>query len=217
MQALHSTCPSTPLATPAGACAWRTCVPSLPPPSAPSECPLPEGVPPPSSWHPSPLGCCRRVRLLCSPLVLVTPQALEWRDRALYETEVKPLQRFLVDTPCCGGAWLLVPGGAWQPVAAAQRLSGCDVEARAEWTAAVCLTPDATQLADTGWSPFDAGAAGQPSGGGGGGGGGAGAPSPKALQAAAAARRGDIAPLRYLVLDVVSATADGRDRWVMTA
>jgi hypothetical protein len=57
------------------------------------------------------------------------------------------------------------------------------------------------QLADVHWDPL----AGWP--------GGRGGASPAVQQAAAAARRGDIAPLRVMVLDVVAATPQP-DRWV---
>ena len=153
----------------------------------------------------------------------------------LYEAEVAPLQRLLVDVPVSGGAWLYVPppadaqpGGAtggslhaagaaatqqrggsaagWRGVEGGERVSSCDIEVVAPWQAVCCLTPDATQLADPAWSPF-------PGGGSGGGGPAGPAEQPEEVQAAAAAaKRGDIAGLRMMLLDVLSATADGSDR-----
>lgn len=144
-----------------------------------------------------------------------------WRDYTLYEHEVAPLQRFLTDVPASAGAWLCVPpaarsglhtpqkhaaastsalqqpgGVGYSLVGPGASVASVDVEVVAPWRSVVCLTPDATQLADQGWSPF-AGAA--PS-------------SPAAEAAAAAARRGDIAPLRVMVLDVCCATRNAEER-----
>ena len=145
---------------------------------------------------------------------------LTWRDSTIYESEVNPLQRLLVDVPLSGGAWITIPpasaaggppspggvghgrhgaehGGGFTAVLPAQRVSTSDAEVEAPWRAICCLTPDATQLADPGWTPFPGGLAGVP---------------PPVRQAAEAARRGDFAPLRLAVMDVLSATSDGAER-----
>lgn len=156
--------------------------------------------------------------LTSSDYCLVAP----WLGRALLFTlriagplQVKPLDRFLADLPVSGGAWLLVPGGAWRAAQPSERISSCDNEVVAPCAAVRCLTPDATQLADVGWNPFGSGAAC--------GGGAAGqeatavegqGPSAAALRAAAAARAGEIASLRCLALDVLLAAPDGADRCV---
>eukprot|EP00887_Chlorella_sp_A99_P005178 scaffold1.g5178.t1 len=152
---------------------------------------------------------------------------LVWRDPTVYEAEVNPLQRFLVDVPVSGGAWLYVapplaelppgspglraphtpgPGppqaggssGAQLPAGVEGRVSGCDIEVVAPWRSIRCLTPDATQLANPGWSPL---AGVQPT-----------PPPPEVAAAAAAAVRGELVPLRVLVLDVLCGTGDGADR-----
>jgi DNA polymerase delta subunit 1 len=89
------------------------------------------------------------------------------------------------------------------------RVSTADIEVVAPWKSIVCLTPDATQLADSAWSPFNnnnttststtAAAVSN-------------SPSAAAVHAAQAARRGDIAPIRLMVMDVCSATRDGKER-----
>lgn len=139
-------------------------------------------------------------------------QGLVWRDRELYECDIKPLQRLLVDAPMNGGGWLCLPpagGGVaaegWRPVPPAQRVSTCDLEAAAPWQAVCCLSPDSTQLTDPEWSPFGCGRGGKALT--------AAAADAGVQAAAAAARRGDIAPLRMAVVDVLCATADGADRW----
>ncbi|KAL4859641.1 DNA polymerase delta catalytic subunit [Chlorella vulgaris] len=103
------------------------------------------------------------------------------------------------------------PGGGWRAVLDGERVSSCDLEIVAPWHALVCLSPDATQLADPSWSPFASSSDGcgsssseaQPA---------AEAVPPAARQAADAAKRGDIAGLRMMVLDVLAAAADGADR-----
>jgi DNA polymerase delta subunit 1 len=167
-------------------------------------------------------------------LLCTTVQGLVWRDLTLHEAEVAPLQRLLVDVPLSGGAWLHVPpaatdaagaaaaaaaaspsqlqqqgggsqaaGSGWRNVPESERISSCDIEAIAPWQAVCCLTPDATQLADAAWSPFGTAGSSAPA-----------AAQPEAVrQAAESARRGDIPPLRVLAVDVLAATADGRDRW----
>jgi len=82
-----------------------------------------------------------------------------------------------------------------------EKVSTADLEVIAPWESIICLTPDATQLADSSWSPFKANNT-RP----------AVFPSAAALHAAEAARRGDIAPVRLMVMDVCSATRDGKDR-----
>ncbi|KAL4423537.1 hypothetical protein ABPG77_006560 [Micractinium sp. CCAP 211/92] len=145
-------------------------------------------------------------------------EGLVWRDPDLYEHEVKPLDRFLADLPVSGGAWLLVPGGAWRAAQPSERISSCVNEVVVPCAAVCCLTPDATQLADVGWNPFGSGAAC--------GGGAVGqearaveaqGPSAAALRAAAAARAGEIASLRCLALDVLLAAPDGADRVAVAA
>ncbi|KAI3433870.1 hypothetical protein D9Q98_003673 [Chlorella vulgaris] len=109
------------------------------------------------------------------------------------------------------GAQRVPPGGGWRAVSDAERVSSCDLEIVAPWQALVCLSPDATQLADPSWSPFASSGDGcgsssseaQPA---------AEAVPPAARQAAEAAKRGDIAGLRMMVLDVLAAAADGADR-----
>ena len=165
------------------------------------------------------------------PTAAAAPAPAPHRTLYRTPPQVKHLLRFLVDCPLSGGAWLAVPpadgGGAWGGSAAAaseaapasspsgsgaaqgwsplppgERLSSCDVEASAPWSAVCCLSPDATQMAEPGWSPW----------------GPAGAPADPALAAAAAAAaRGDIPPLRMAALDVVSATRDGTDRAAVPA
>ena len=177
---------------------------------------------------------------LCPRTIKPCQQGLLWRDRDLYESEIKPLQRLLVDCPLSGGAWLHVPPAAgspptdgWSAVPEGQRVSSCAVEAVAHWQAVCCLSPDASQMADPGWDPLApisrglgadreaaAAAAVQPSGM-------QGCASQQAQQAAAAnpavraaaeaARRGDIAPLRMAVMEVCTATVDGVDRLVCMA
>jgi DNA polymerase delta subunit 1 len=103
------------------------------------------------------------------------------------------------------------PGGGWRAVSDAERVSSCDLEIVAPWQALVCLSPDATQLADPSWSPFASSGDGcgsssseaLPA---------AEAVPPAARHAADAAKRGDIAGLRMMVLDVLAAAADGADR-----
>jgi DNA polymerase delta subunit 1 len=82
-----------------------------------------------------------------------------------------------------------------------EKVSTADLEVIAPWKSIICLTPDATQLADSTWSPFNASNT-RP----------AVSPSAAAVHAAEAARRGDIAPVRLMVMDVCSATRDGKDR-----
>lgn len=164
-----------------------------------------------------------------------------WRDQVLYEHEVSPLQRFLADVPLFSGAWLCIPPlshtatvagggkdvsnsiptphkggeasssvetstdvsiGGYSLAAPSQRVSHADIEATAPWRSVLCLSPDATQLADTAWSPF-ARLSGS---------GDRYCPSEAAEHAAEAARHGEIAPLRMLVMDVCCATRDGQER-----
>lgn len=94
----------------------------------------------------------------------------------------------------------------YQLVPPEARVSSCDIEVTAPWQAIHCLTPDATQLADPHWTPFS-GDEGRP------GGRSPGEVSEGVQRAAGAARRGDIAPLRLAVLDVLCGTWDGADRW----
>lgn len=197
------------------------------------------------AWHYLPCFCVPAPTTLSipfhsAPTPSIPPQGLLWRDRDLYESEIKPLQRLLVDCPLSGGAWLHVPpgagslpGGGWSPVPEGQRVSSCAVEAVAHWQAVCCLSPDASQMANPGWDPLApisrglgadretaAAAAVHPSSE-------QGCASQQAQQAAAAnlavraaaeaARRGDIAPLRMAVMDVCTATADGVDRSVCMA
>ncbi|KFM28990.1 DNA polymerase delta catalytic subunit [Auxenochlorella protothecoides] len=104
---------------------------------------------------------------------LASPGLLEagWNFGAgtMFESEIGLLQRFLADMPVSGGAWLYVPPAA-SPKAGApapgytlaqedRRAAGFDIDATAPWQALTCLTPDATQLADAGWSPFPPGSA----------------------------------------------------------
>ncbi|KAL6767178.1 hypothetical protein ACKKBG_A38930 [Auxenochlorella protothecoides x Auxenochlorella symbiontica] len=143
---------------------------------------------------------------------LASPGLLEagWNFGAgtMFESEIGLLQRFLADMPVSGGAWLYVPPAA-SPKAGApapgytlaqedRRAAGFDIEATAPWQALTCLTPDATQLADAGWSPFPPGSAA--------------AGSAAARAAAAAAVRGDLPPLRVCTLSTLCAPADGADR-----
>ena len=44
-----------------------------------------------------------------------TPAEWAWKDHDAYESEVAPLQRFLTDVPCCGGAWLHIPKAHTKP------------------------------------------------------------------------------------------------------
>ena len=144
---------------------------------------------------------------------------LSWRDTTIYESEVNPLQRLLADVPLSGGAHVSVApagagggppspggmghgtehGGGFSVVPPSLRVSTSDAEVEAPWRSICCLTPDATQLSDPNWTPFPGGLAGVP---------------PPVQHAAEAARRGDFAPLRLAVMDVLSATSDGAERWV---
>ncbi|RMZ54960.1 hypothetical protein APUTEX25_000477, partial [Auxenochlorella protothecoides] len=143
---------------------------------------------------------------------LASPGLLEagWNFGAgtMFESEIGLLQRFLADMPVSGGAWLYVPPAA-SPKAGApapgytlaqedRRAAGFDIDATAPWQALTCLTPDATQLADAGWSPFPPGSAA--------------AGCAAARAAAAAAVRGDLPPLRVCTLSTLCAPADGADR-----
>lgn len=104
-----------------------------------------------------------------------------------------------------GGGGSQAAGSGWRSVPESERISSCDIEAVAPWQAVCCLTPDATQLADAAWSPFGTAGSSAPA-----------AAQPEAVQRAAeSARRGDIPPLRVLAVDVLAATADGRDRWAV--
>lgn len=142
-------------------------------------------------------------------------EGLSWNNFELYEGEIAPLQRFLADVPVCGGAWLAIPKGHTQggrmEVATPEKsqrapyagyiepqhcISNCDIEVIAQsWKTIRCLSPDATQLAIPDWSPFDN------------------VDTPRQLYGALeAAKRGDIAPLRLMILDTVSTTSDGSER-----
>lgn len=169
-----------------------------------------------------------------------------WRDQTMYEHEVAPLQRLMVDVPVSAGAWLLIPkkkegihsgehavrtpmktsnnyvstskedhhhdhdngtdtideNDGYVFVAEKDARSSCCMEIIAPWRSIVCLTPDATQLSNTSWSPL--------------------LPAHRVLQnrrsslavanAADAAKKGEIAPLRVMVVDAVLATKDGIER-----
>lgn len=167
-------------------------------------------------------------------------EGLVWRDKTGYEYEVGPLQRFLADAPLSGGAWVCIPSAAQQhsgpsvatPVKGTsgsgagngqnvpgerasagqhggyimvepnRRVSTCELEVEAPWRSLVCLTPDATQLADAdSWDPFKNNPHGAIH-----------APSAKAQHAAAVAKSGALASLRLMVLDVCTATRDGKER-----
>jgi DNA polymerase delta subunit 1 len=104
------------------------------------------------------------------------------------------------------GYTLLAPSSSsFSPSQSPKKVSVADIEVIAPWKSIICLTPDATQLADSSWSPFNNNnnSNNQRS---------SIAPSPAALHAAEAARRGNIAPLRLMVMDVCSATIDGKER-----
>ena len=75
----------------------------------------------------------------------------------------------------------------------AQPVSHCAIEVEAPWRALQCLTPDAMQLADPHWTLQRY-------------------PSAVWEAGAAAAKEGEIAPLKLLSLDVQTATRDGADR-----
>ena len=75
----------------------------------------------------------------------------------------------------------------------ARRVSHCVIEVEAPWRALQCLTPDAMQLADPHWTLQRY-------------------PSAVWEAGAAAAKEGDIAPLKLLSLDVQMGTRDGADR-----
>jgi len=75
----------------------------------------------------------------------------------------------------------------------AQHVSHCAIEVEAPWRALQCLTPDAMQLADPDWTLQRY-------------------PSAVWEAGAAAAKEGDIAPLKLLSLDVQMGTRDGADR-----
>ena len=116
------------------------------------------------------------------------------------------------------GAWIHIPQAAshatagpgtteqsragLSPVPARDRISRCHVEAMAPWRALQSLTPDATQLADPSWIPdactskISAGEL----------------QTPALHEAAESARRGEIAKLRLLSLDLVLAPRNCRDR-----
>lgn len=138
---------------------------------------------------------------------------LVWRDQTLFEYEVSSLQRFLADVPLSGGAWLSVRAVnssddiskvGYCMVPAERRTSTCDIEVTSSWRSMTCLSPDATQLADPEWSPFSGRASqceSEPA-----------QPSPAVAMGAEAALRGDIAPLRILVMDVCMGTRDGKER-----
>ena len=78
----------------------------------------------------------------------------------------------------------------------ARRVSHCAIEVEAPWRALQCLTPDAMQLADPGWTLQRY-------------------PSAVWEAGAAAAEEGDIAPLKLLSLDVQMGTRDGVDRCLL--
>jgi len=96
----------------------------------------------------------------------------------------------------------------YRVVDADDKISTCHIEVKVPWRSIVCLTPDATQLADHSWDPFSSNIRG----GGGGGGPQYGSPPASARHAAATARRGEVSPLKLLVLDVCLATKDGVQR-----
>ncbi|KIZ06809.1 hypothetical protein MNEG_1145 [Monoraphidium neglectum] len=128
------------------------------------------------------------------------------RGNQTLENDAKLMHRFLCDTGLSGGAWLHIAparGGrsGYQTVSPGARVSTCDLEVVAPWTALDCLTPDATQLADEAWQPEVLRRLG--------------AAAPPALAAAArAAKAGAIPALRVMGLDVLVAPSDGAIRSV---
>lgn len=123
-----------------------------------------------------------------------------WRDPTLYEYEVAPLQRLLADVPLSAGAWVYISGENVFMNESADRLSSCDIEVTVPWQTIVCLTPDATQLADQSWTPcsaLDIAKAQDP---------------PQLEKTMEAARHGHIPGLRIMSMDVCLATYDGQSR-----
>lgn len=111
------------------------------------------------------------------------------------------------------GAWVHIPpavadsvgqaasaGKGFQAVPAAQRVSRCQIEGDASWRALQCLTPDATQLADPGWSPTPWKPRGSRS------------PADSWQEAADMAKQGVIINMKLLTIEVISAPGDGHDR-----
>jgi len=87
-------------------------------------------------------------------------------------------------------------------VDSSSKISKCDIEIDASWSSLVCLTPDATQLANPHWSPLkDVNIAVDISN-----------DDDRLREATEAAKRGDIAPLRLMIVDAVLGTCDGVDR-----
>ncbi|KAK9916419.1 hypothetical protein WJX75_002409 [Coccomyxa subellipsoidea] len=134
------------------------------------------------------------------------PHNLLWQDKAQFEHEVGLLQRFLVDAPVSGGAWMhLPPQQELEPgytrVPNGERQSECDVEVTAPWRQLQCLTPDATQLAlGREWSPSPYKVLGEDK------------ISEEWSAALEVARQGQIAKLSMLTVDIIMAPKDGVDR-----
>jgi len=167
---------------------------------------------------------------------------MSWRGEGggysrIYEGEVAPLQRFLADVPVSAGAWMYIysveenskhghsdplqlatpdkkhpttttTSSSQQHVPAARivdsssKISKCDIEIDASWSSLVCLTPDAIQLANPHWSPLkDVDIAVDTSN-----------DNDRLREATDAAKQGDIAPLRLMIVDAVLGTSDGDDR-----
>jgi DNA polymerase delta subunit 1 len=123
-----------------------------------------------------------------------------WRDPTLYEYEVAPMQRLLADVPLSAGAWVYISSENVFMNESADRLSSCDIEVTVPWRNIVCLTPDATQLADQSWTPcssLDVARAQDP---------------PHLEKAMEAAKHGHIPGLRIMSMDVCLATYDGQSR-----
>ena len=115
---------------------------------------------------------------------------LKWLLYETFETNVKPLNRFLADTDLCGGGWLSFTGGVSVP--RASRISRCTSELVVPHAALVSLTPDAQQLAD---ASHAAALTAKLAGGG---------------PAAAAALSGSLPPLSCLFVDVQMACAPSK-------
>lgn len=123
-----------------------------------------------------------------------------WRDSTLYEYEVAPLQRLLADIPLSAGAWVYIPGNMDVTIDSSDRLSSCDIEVIVPWRAVVCLTPDATQLADESWTPCPSSNIAK-------------AQDPRRLEKAVeAAKNGNILGLSIMSMDVCLATYNGESR-----
>ena len=145
-----------------------------------------------------------------------------WTEFEIYESEVSPLQRFLTDVPCSGGAWLHIPTLAKVEdegkkshqkrisahkyeendskgfLIAQDRISRADIEGEVtSWRCITCLSPDATQLTDHSWAPLDDLKSSMRS---------------KIQAPLRSAMEGYIPALRIMTIDVCLGTDDGKDR-----